>query len=93
MLDYVAAFYFEHQEEQRYRQYITEALRLLTENTTHHVIPGYGAVDYGNYIRTPWFRPEKNTPEPEDTRTADEIALDVIRKAGLKFKGGDNENG
>lgn len=91
VLEYVSAFYLEQQDELRYRQYVTEALRLLTENTTHFVIPGYGAVDYGNYLRSPWFEPEARTRSApqEDTRTADEIALEVITKAGLRLKSGE----
>ena len=90
VIEYVSAFYLKQQEELRYRHYVTEALRILTKNTTHFVVQGYGAVNYGDYIQRPWFEPEKRTKPKEDTRTADEIALDVIKNAGLKLKGGEN---
>ena len=80
-------------EELRYRQYVTEALRLLTENTTHFVVPGYGEVSYGNYIQRPWFdvAAKSRSSRKEDNRTGDEVAAEVIRRIGLKLKE-DGEN-
>lgn len=64
---------------------MTDALRILTENSTHYLIPGVGNVDYGLYIKERWIKPTKRQ---EDTRTGDEIAADVINRAGLRVAGG-----
>jgi hypothetical protein len=86
--EHIAASFRKEQEEMRFRQYITEALRLTTENTTHFMIPGVGNVDYGTYIQKPW-RPlsAERGPKPKQAKTGDEIAQDVIAGAGLILKG------
>lgn len=57
----------------------------MTENTMRRLIPGVGAVDYGTYMPKRWYIQE----EAQDERTGDEIAEDVIRRAGLTLKGGE----
>lgn len=88
MIDHVAAFFRKEQEEKRYRAYVTDALKALTENTTNRLIPGVGEVSYGAYMPTRWL---KEAQEPEDTRTGDEIAEEIIRRAGLKLKNEENQ--
>ena len=88
MIDHVASFFRKQQEEKRYRAYVTDALKALTENTTHRLIPGVGEVSYGSYMPTRWL---KEAQEPEDTRTGDEIAEEIIRRAGLKLKNEENQ--
>ena len=80
-------------DDTRYKNYLTEALRILTENTTHYLIPGVGNVNYGGYLKTPWIEAqkksrEKKTEEPAD---GDQIAIDLMRRAGLTF--GEKTNG
>lgn len=88
MIDHVAAFFRKDQEELRFRAYLTDAIKALTENTTHYIIPGIqDAISYGAYMPERWIDGVK-TWEKEDTRTGDEVAEDVIRRAGLTLKGG-----
>lgn len=84
VIDHVASFFRREQEEKRYRAYVTDALKALTENTTHRLIPGVGEVSYGSYMPERWL---KESQKPEDNRTGDEIAEEVIRRAGLKLTG------
>ena len=61
--------------------YVTDALKAITENTTHFLIPGVGAADYGTSLRMRYadlLDPTPKEPEaPEDTRSAKEIAADM----------------
>lgn len=84
MIDHVASFFRREQEEKRYRAYVTDALKALTENTTHRLIPGVGEVSYGSYMTARWLQ---EAQKPEDTRSGDEIAEEIIRRAGLKLTG------
>lgn len=86
MIDHVASFFRREQEKKRYRAYVTDALKALTENTTHRLIPGVGEVSYGSYMPTRWL---EEAQEHEDKRSGDEIAADIIQRAGLTLKGGD----
>ena len=65
-------------EQKRYRTYITDALMLITENTARFI-------SEGKYLTSRWV----GEPKKQDTRTGDEIAADVIKKAGIVFKGGE----
>lgn len=67
----------ERAEARRYRAYITDALMVMTENTAKFV--------GGSYVKTRWLKDK----ELEDERTGDEVALEVIMRAGLKVKGGE----
>ena len=89
MCEHVAASLRKEREEIRLRHYITEALRILTENTTHFLIPGVGDVSFGSYIQNPWFSMAKQAQKDrKPPKSAEEIAEDVIRRAGLKIKEG-----
>lgn len=57
-----------------YRVYVTDALKLLVENTARY--------SGGNHMTQRWI--DSITPKKQDTRTGAEIAADVIKKAGLK---------
>lgn len=57
-----------------YRVYVTDALKLLEENTARY----FG----GNHMTQRWI--DSITPKKQDTRNGAEIAADVIKKAGLK---------
>lgn len=84
VLEHVASYFRREQEEIRYRAYVTDSLKALTENTTHRLIPGIGEVSYGSYMPKRWYNKEDHV---EDKRTGDEIAEDIIRRAGLKITG------
>ena len=57
-----------------YRQYVTEQLRMIPQ---------------GKSFRESWHDMVESALVAPDTRTADEIALDVITRAGLTWKGGE----
>jgi len=86
--EHITASCRKKQEEVKYRNYVTECLRILTENTTHFVVPGYGDVSYGTYMKQSWYEPKKKTAHTKkDKRSVQEIAADIMSRAGLKFKG------
>lgn len=70
-----------NREEQSFKIYVTDALRAIADNTTH-LLSVKGVVDYGITIQSRWIdllKQPHNTEvkEPEDTRTADEIATEI----------------
>lgn len=71
-------------DELKYRVYVTDCLRMLTETTARCVMSGsnvsYIGVRYADTLDK--FRPKK-----ESEKTGDEIALEIIKKAGLSLKG------
>lgn len=85
VINHIAASFHRKQEEIRYKAYVTDSLKAIAENTMRRLIPGIGAVEYGSYIPKRWY----NQEEPQDERTGDEIAEDIIRRAGLTLKGGE----
>ena len=66
----------QNQRDMAYRVYVTDALRILTENTARYYGGRYLTQDFAASLRR----------EPVDNRTGDEIAADVIKKAGLVVK-------
>ena len=79
MIDHVLALLRQEAKETQLRVYITDSLQLIAENTAKMV--------QGKYIPTRWADTLK--PQENDNRSSDEIAADVIRRAGL-FPGGNN---
>lgn len=71
---YAAARYVQQRRDERLVEYITESLRCIGENVAQ--------VSGGSYIRERWA--DIANPPARDARTGEEIAADVIRKAGLK---------
>ena len=74
---YVLAQYRREQEDKAYRIYVTDALRLISENTASSV--------GGKYI-TARFADVIASPKEEDTRTCEEITADIIARCGLVVK-------
>ena len=72
-------------EEKAYRAYITDALMMIAENTTHFM-GRTEMLDYGKYINKRWVElmgligTEKEKPVKEDTRTAQEFAEDMWKR-------------
>ena len=58
-----------------YRIYVTECLRVMTENTAEQ--------SGGSYIDKP-FTDFIGNNKPKDERTAEEIIADVAKRAGLE---------
>ena len=71
---YAMARFNQHQRDLAYRIYVTDCLRILSENTAK--------VGGGSYI-TAKFSDIIN-PKPEDNRTGEEIAADIIKRAGIE---------
>lgn len=71
---YAAARYVQQCRGERLHEYITESLRCIGENVAQ--------VSGGSYIRERWA--DIANPPARDARTGEEIAAEVIRKAGLK---------
>lgn len=63
-------------DERRYLAYVTDALMAITENTARF--------NGGSTMRGRWM----DYYMPVDTRTGDEIAIEVIKNTGLRPKGG-----
>ena len=72
---YVVSKYKEQQKEMAYRIYVTECLRVITENTAKQ--------GGGSYINKP-FADVIGSNKPKDERTADEIIADITKRAGLE---------
>lgn len=61
-------------DEDVYRNYTAECLRVLTENTAKYAGGNVVTVKYTDIVNQ----------KPKDARTGEEIAADVIKKCGLK---------
>ena len=71
---YATARFNQHQRDLAYRIYVTDCLRIISENTAK--------VGGGSYI-TAKFSDIIN-PKPVDNRTGEEIASDIIKRAGIE---------
>lgn len=77
MIEHCVSEYLIRREEKMYRIYVTDALKVLAENTTHY----QGAeemFDYGSTLTVRWielFEPRKE--EPTDNRSCEEIVHDI----------------
>lgn len=76
-MDYIAQHviqaYNQEQKEFTYRVYVSDALKLITENTAKYA--------RGSHLKNRWA--DIVEQKPVDTRTGAEIARDVIKAAGL----------
>ena len=71
---YVTTRYQSQQRDLIYRIYVTNCLRIMTENTAKQVGGSYMTAEYEDLIH----------PKKKDDRSGNEIAADVIRNAGIK---------
>ena len=71
---YVTTRYQSQQRDLIYRIYVTNCLRIMTENTAKQAGGNYMTAEYEDLIK----------PKKKDNRTGNEIATDVIRNAGIK---------
>ena len=71
---YAMARYQSQQRDLAYRIYVTDCLRIVGENTAK--------ISGGSYI-TAKFADIIN-PNPVDNRTGEEIAADIIKRAGIE---------
>lgn len=75
VVDYCISRYKHRQEEKIYRGYIADALMHICNNIAN----AYG----GTTVETRYI----DLGKPADTRTGDDIAVDVIQRAGLTLGG------
>ena len=72
-MSYASAKFEEWDKELAYQIYMTDALRMIAENTAK--------LSGGSYMTKRYA--EVLVKEKPDNRTGDEIAADIIKKAGL----------
>ena len=61
-------------QEQDYREYVTDCLRQIAENTAKYA--------GGQYLVERWA--DKLKQKPREPRTGEQIVADVVKNAGLK---------
>ena len=61
-------------EEELHREYMAKCARICTENTAKLSGGSYIGIEYSEMLH----------PKPKDNRTAEEIVMDVIAKAGIE---------
>lgn len=71
---YATARFNQHQRDLVYRIYVTDCLRMVTENTAKMSQGAYTIARFYDIIN----------PKPVDNRTWDEIAADIIKQAGIE---------
>ena len=70
---YATARFNQYQRDMAYRIYVTDCLRMMTENTARFAKGNYITKRYADFLKNP----------VRDNRTGEEIAADVIKNAGL----------
>jgi hypothetical protein len=71
---YATARFNQHQRDLAYRIYVADCLRMATENTAKMSQGAYTAARFYDIIN----------PKPTDNRTGEEIATDIINRAGIE---------
>ena len=71
---YAMARYQSQQRDLAYRIYIADCLRMVTENTAKAVCGSYITAKFADIIN----------PKPVDNRAGEEIAADIIKRAGIE---------
>ena len=71
---YATARFNQHQRDLVYRIYVTDCLRMATENTAKMSQGAYTAARFYDIIN----------PKPVDNRSGNEIAADIIKRAGIE---------
>lgn len=71
---YATARFNQHQRDLAYRIYVTDCLRMATENTAKMSQGSYTAARFYDIIN----------PKHVDNRSGEEIATDIIKRAGIE---------
>ena len=71
---YATARFNQHQRDLAYRIYVADCLRMATENTAKMSKGSYTAARFYDIIN----------PKPVDNRSGNEIAADIIKRAGIE---------
>lgn len=72
--DFCISLFQKEQEDKAVKFYYAECLRIITENTAKMVDGSYMKVKFTDIIN----------PKPVDKRTGEEIAADIIKRAGIE---------
>lgn len=75
VIEHCVSAFRKEQAEMQYRSYIADALKALADNTARH----------GGVIMRERYADMIGSGKKKDTRTGDEIAQDVIKRAGLRI--------
>ena len=71
---YAMARYQSQKRDLAYRIYVCDCLRMISENTANQVCGAYMTSKFSDIIN----------PKPVDNRTGEEIAADIIKRAGIE---------
>ena len=71
---YAVARFQREQQDMAYRIFVTDCLRMITQSTAAVCQGTYMDARFADFING----------KPADTRTGDEIAVDIIRRAGIE---------
>ena len=71
---YAITRYNQHQRDLAYRIYVTDCLRIISENTAKMGGGSYITAKFSDIIN----------PKPVDKRTGEEIAADIIKRSGIE---------
>ena len=75
-LRYCVARLNEREKTEAYRIYVTDALRIVAENTARFASGNYIKARYADIIE----------PKKQDNRTCEEITADIVARCGLTIK-------
>ncbi len=76
MIDHCVSLFNKRAKEESYKNYIADTLKLINDNLAKRI--------GGSFIQARYSELTKRNNEPE--KSGDEIARDIIRRAGLKVK-------
>lgn len=83
IVDHCVSLFENRAKERLFQIYITDTLKCLNDN----VAKVFG----GATLKMRYYDLLESGKKTESEKTGDEIALEIIRKAGLKVKGKENE--
>ena len=80
MIEYCIAAYEQEAKDFSYKRYMADVVRLIGENLA--------VLAKGSYIASRWM----DKQEPDEPLDGDAIALDIIKRAGLKLQENQDES-
>ena len=86
MIEYCVSAFSQYQKELLYKVYVTDTLR--------HINEAVSRIDGGAYMSKRYY--DIINPTQEEELSGDEIAMDIIKRAGLRIGGepdGSNDTG
>lgn len=83
IVDHCVSLFNSRAKERLFQIYITDALKCLNDNVAKTL--------GGSTLKVRYYDLLESGNKQENEKTGDEIALEIIKKAGLKVKGKENE--